>query len=231
MSGHTTSASNSSTTSRDANIRALLDGIDDYTPYLPLWIPSSYYTTRLKPLLDYRGPGNAYSLSEVPTVAHWGSGTLAPFLTFRGRPLNIVVIGVLQSITATVDQSTEVTYAQFRLELLRDRDQTSYAALLRRARNVNEPIPAFFETVRIDKQSLKLFSRVHNARQSFATNTDSPRLPLSDLAVGDLVAVECYVVREDCSGNATPTWLRFRCRFITTKLSVLAQQSDPIPST
>ncbi|EIW62575.1 uncharacterized protein TRAVEDRAFT_42933 [Trametes versicolor FP-101664 SS1] len=202
----------------------LLAGLDDFTPLLPIWMSSAFYESHLKHLLDYAGAGNAFSLSSVPATAAWGEGDLHNFLCYGTRPLNILAIGELEMFGAAVDHASMVSSTRMRVDLLRDVDHSSSSALLHRSRGVPVIAPPMFEASRVNRQSNKMFTNIVDATDRWPPAQPIVTVPLSDLAVGDIVLLETALIRDDrATAVSYPTWQQFACKFVLCNVALLAR--------
>ncbi|KAI9064623.1 hypothetical protein FKP32DRAFT_1549919, partial [Trametes sanguinea] len=155
---------------------------------LPWWIPSSN-ADRLRTFLEYKGPDTRVALSKIPASATWGTSNNMRYLSLQGHPIQVWVVGVLDSMSffaSTADNNPGTAIA---ISLLRDTDRDALTALKKKSKPP-PPITRYLTC-------LQLFPHVYDATVAYTDKLYMKRLPTSALVAGDVVLVELAVVRCD----------------------------------
>ncbi|KAI0708638.1 hypothetical protein C8Q76DRAFT_799879 [Earliella scabrosa] len=192
----------------------------------------------LQQLLDLNSASQR-SLAHLPASAAWGAGTRRSVLCVENDVCILQVVGALQEHSFPVGLPYSDLHASIDIHLLREVDRLA----LRKIHKMGDRDPGLSRTVLHARhypppdRCNTAFADVSSA--SVSDGSDPIRIPASCLVAGDIVAVECYVVRvgEDPFAPVLRRWsteIRFRSitRFniMTKSNSYLGPSSDSDPS-
>lgn len=95
------------------------------------------HISRLRAFMDYRDDAGRAALARVPDDVHWGEGRQFSVLCIdHGLPLQLWVVGVLQTVSYVACESGDYTGCDIAVRLLRDADRDALTMLAAKSRPV-----------------------------------------------------------------------------------------------
>ncbi|KAL1945771.1 hypothetical protein VTO73DRAFT_1773 [Trametes versicolor] len=185
--------------------------VGDDTPTVDLWVPNEMFH-RLQKILSYSDPTTAtFNLADVPANCEWGSGVDAAHLVLNDSVVNIWAVGHLRSMWFVATEDDPRPRTRVSLELLRETDCAAVRRLMQRSElGLTEARTWLghrdFCADKTDSRERKVFKEIYDATTSFQNKRNMAPLVVTDLSVGDLVLVECSLVRIRLDKSAKGRW-------------------------
>ncbi|KAI9059287.1 hypothetical protein FKP32DRAFT_1606291 [Trametes sanguinea] len=208
-----------SDTESDTSERLAKDAI-----VLPWWIGANT-TERLRTFLDYEGVGPRKSLISLPRLPSWGFHDKTAYLCEDGRPIQLWVVGILDSMSFFASTAHSNPGTAIAISLLRDLDRDALAAVKSMGK---PPTPPFDNMFRASKagyginNSIQLFTEVYDATEAYGSKLSMKQIPASSLVAGDVVLAEVKVVRYELGPHKNQgRWTSWRIDFELQSISRL----------
>ncbi|KAH9852848.1 hypothetical protein C2E23DRAFT_868384 [Lenzites betulinus] len=190
---------------------------------LPWWF-SGQSSERLRVFLDYRDTASRFALSKVPIMAvGWGKGRDAMVLCVKTQPVQLWVVGTLQTVSYVLSDVDPRAGCDVTLKLLRDIDRDALSAIYSKARPYPREPHVVFHASRSSKGSevIELFPNIYDATETYKAKSAMMRLSPRDLVVGDIVLVEATVIRRSVRRGKAQEWSYWDVEFQLDAISRL----------
>ncbi|KAH9852847.1 hypothetical protein C2E23DRAFT_729789, partial [Lenzites betulinus] len=203
---------------------AMWADINESTPAVETWVPNTFFH-RLKKILSYVDPLNArFNVGDIPKDCTWGAEPWASRLTCNNQVIQIWAVGHLKCMWFYATDEDTRPCVRIALDLLRDVDATGVRRLM--AMSTVLPRNSWLASLDFcaDKHGHidnRIFRDVYDARETYTAKNLMPKLHPTDLTIGDVVLVECSLVRKRVDRAAPGQWSMWTTSFQLQALSVL----------